>query len=103
MPRRQSPRFADESYTSATLDKLDPNGLISHRLYRKSCKILDGMSVKDLSDLGRDLKNVVIIDDQPKSYRLQSENAIPIRPFVDDLQNNELRKLMDDFFDKCDQ
>ncbi|PWA71240.1 Dullard phosphatase domain, eukaryotic [Artemisia annua] len=94
---------AEESYASVILDKLDPKGLISHRLYRKSCKRLDGRSVKDLSDLGRDLKNVVIIDDQPTSYRLQPENAIPIRPFIDELQDHELKKLMDNFFDDYEQ
>ncbi|PWA52325.1 Dullard phosphatase domain, eukaryotic [Artemisia annua] len=93
-----------ESYASEILDELDPKGLISHRLYRKSCKILDGSYVKDLSDLRRDLKNVVIIDDQPTSYRLQPENAIPIRPFFDDdLQDHELKKLMDNFFKNCEQ
>ncbi|GKE60195.1 Dullard phosphatase domain containing protein, eukaryotic, partial [Tanacetum coccineum] len=93
-----------EEYASPVLDRLDPNGFISHRFYRDSCKLVDGKYyVKDLSNLGRDLKNVVIVDDKPISYELQPENGIPIKRFVDDLQDNELKKLMDSFFKSCDQ
>ncbi|PWA95912.1 Dullard phosphatase domain, eukaryotic [Artemisia annua] len=92
-----------EAYASPILDKLDPKSLISHRLYAQSCKIHYGWPVKDLSDLGRDLKNVVIIDDQPASYRFQPENGIPIKKFIGDRQDYELKKLMDELFDKCEQ
>ena len=50
-----------EEYASPVLDRLDPNGFILHRLYRNSRKLVDGKHVKDLSNLGRDLKNVVIV------------------------------------------
>lgn len=92
-----------EEYASLVLDKLDWRGLISHRLYRNSCKEMEGKFVKDLSDLGRDMKKAVIVDDNPNSYGLQPENAIPIRPFTDDLRDNELRKLMSGFFGKCNE
>ena len=67
-------------YTSFVLNKLDYRDLISHRLYQNSCKEFEGRFVKDLSDLGRDLKKVVIVDDNPNSSSFQPENAIPIRP-----------------------
>ncbi|GKA34585.1 Dullard phosphatase domain containing protein, eukaryotic [Tanacetum coccineum] len=93
-----------KEYASPVLDKLDPNGFISHRLYKDSRKLVDGKYyVKDLSNLGRDLKNVVIVDDKSRSYELQPENGIPIKRFIDDLQDNELKKLMDSFFKSCDQ
>ncbi|PWA59030.1 Dullard phosphatase domain, eukaryotic [Artemisia annua] len=60
-----------EEYASPVLDRLDLNGFIRHRLYRNSRKLVDGKHVKDLSNLGRDLKNVVIMDDRPRSYKLQ--------------------------------
>ncbi|PPE00548.1 hypothetical protein GOBAR_DD02420 [Gossypium barbadense] len=57
-----------------------PKGLISHRLYRDSCKQLGrGRFIKDLLKIGRDLKQVVIVDDNPKSYTFQPANAIPIK------------------------
>ncbi|XP_076955225.1 uncharacterized protein LOC143629977 [Bidens hawaiensis] len=91
-----------EEYASLVLDTLDRDGLISHRLYRDSCTEVDGRFVKDLSNLGRDLKKGVIVDDNPNSYSLQPENAIPIGAFVDDEKDDELKKLMSGFFMKCD-
>lgn len=88
-------------YASLVLDRLDKKGMISHRLYRDSCKEIDGKFVKDLSDLGRDLKRVVIVDDNPNAYFLQPENAIPMPPFIDDLADGELENLVE-FFEGCD-
>ncbi|KAK7306471.1 hypothetical protein VNO77_44414 [Canavalia gladiata] len=87
-----------KEYASMVLDRLDKNRFISHRLYRDSCRNVDGKLVKDLSEMGRDLKRVVIVDDNPNSYANQPENAIPIRSFVDDLWDRELWKLRS-FFD----
>lgn len=91
-----------KEYASLVLDRIDRKGLISHRLYRDSCKEVDGMFVKDLSDKGRDMKRVVIVDDNPNSYLFQPENAIPIRPFTDDLADGELKKLIE-FLGGCNE
>ncbi|OIW20725.1 hypothetical protein TanjilG_21653 [Lupinus angustifolius] len=82
-----------KEYASLVLDRLDLNRFISHRLYRDSCRQVDGKLVKDLAETGRDLKRVVIVDDNPNSFANQPENAIPILPFVDDLRDRELWKL----------
>ncbi|XVF27431.1 hypothetical protein REPUB_Repub14bG0106100 [Reevesia pubescens] len=83
-----------QQYASQVLDKLDPKGLISHRLYRDSCKEMEGKFVKDLSEMGRDLRSVVIVDDNPNAYSLQPENAVAIRSFVEDGEDRELEKLV---------
>ncbi|KAL2341025.1 hypothetical protein Fmac_008965 [Flemingia macrophylla] len=93
-----------KEYASMVLDRLDRNRFISHRLYRDSCRHVDGRLVKDLSEVGRDLGRVVIVDDNPNSFSRQPENAILIRPFVDDIFDRELWKLRG-FFDRshcCD-
>lgn len=90
-----------EGYASMVLDRVDPKRRISHRLYRDSCREVDGKLVKDLSEMGRDLKRVVIVDDNPNSYAKQPENAIPIRPFINDLGDQELWKLIK-FFEISD-
>lgn len=90
-----------KEYASLVLDRIDPKGVISHRLYRDSCKEMEGNLVKDLSELGRDLKRVVIIDDNPNAYALQPENALPVRSFIDDLEDQELR-LVIKFFEFAD-
>ncbi|KAH7568718.1 hypothetical protein ACOSP7_011746 [Xanthoceras sorbifolium] len=89
-----------KEYASLVLDRLDKKGLISHRLYRDSCKQFDGKFVKDLSEVGRDLKKAVIVDDNPNAYHFQPENAIPVKPFTGDNCDVELLKLID-FFQGC--
>ncbi|GAU24271.1 hypothetical protein TSUD_48590 [Trifolium subterraneum] len=90
-----------KEYASLVLDRLDKNRFISHRLYRDSCRKIDGKLVKDLALVGRDLKSVVIVDDNPVSFSNQPENAILIKPFVDDIFDRELWKLRR-FFDGSD-
>ncbi|XVF87267.1 hypothetical protein PTKIN_Ptkin18bG0105400 [Pterospermum kingtungense] len=89
-----------KQYASQVLDKVDPKGLISYRLYRDSCKEVEGKFVKDLSEMGRDLGRVVIVDDNPNAYSLQPDNAVPIVPFVEDGEDRELEKLLT-FFEWC--
>lgn len=50
--------------------------------------------VKDLSKLGRDLKNVIIVDNNPDAYLWHKENAIPIRSWYDDQNDCELKDLI---------
>ncbi|GAB2287544.1 hypothetical protein Dimus_021919 [Dionaea muscipula] len=93
------------AYASLVLDELDREPrAISHRLYRDSCRTVEGRYVKDLSEMGRDLRRMVIVDDNPCSYALQPENGIPVRPFVDDVRDGELWRLMEVFegFDRVE-
>ncbi|GLJ15192.1 hypothetical protein SUGI_0248380 [Cryptomeria japonica] len=86
---------AIKEYADAALDKLDVNKAIDYRLYRDSGTQVKEGYIKDLSKLGRDLKNVFIVDDNPVSYKLQPENAFPIKSFVDDRNDTELLKVID--------
>ncbi|XWS18552.1 hypothetical protein CRYUN_Cryun32bG0055100 [Craigia yunnanensis] len=91
-----------KTYASKVLDTLNPKGFILHRFYRDSCKQVRGKFVKDLSVMGRDLRKIVIVDDNPKSFSLQPENGILIEPFFgDELWDRELMKLAV-FFERCD-
>ncbi|CAN8290788.1 unnamed protein product [Cochlearia groenlandica] len=88
-------------YASQILDKLDKNRVISQRLYRDSCTEMKGRYAKDLSLVaGKDLGSVLLVDDNPFSYLLQPDNGIHIKPFVDDMEDQELMKLAE-FFDGC--
>ncbi|ETB61260.1 hypothetical protein, variant [Plasmodium yoelii 17X] len=49
-------------YANAVIDKLDVNRVCSYRLFRESCTLWNNNYVKDIRLLGRDLKNVIIID-----------------------------------------
>jgi len=55
-----------------------------HILYRQHATINSGEYIKDLSLLGRDLKNIIIVDDIPQVFKLQERNGICIKPFYGD-------------------
>jgi CTD small phosphatase-like protein 2 len=65
------------------LDYLDPhNEYIQHRLYREHCHLTaDGVYVKDLRIIARDLSQVLLVDNAAYSYAYQIDNAIPIIPY----------------------
>lgn len=66
-------------YADPLIDQLDTSKWWSFRLFREHWSILNSMIfIKDLVFLGRDLKDVIIIDNSPNSYAFQSENALPI-------------------------
>lgn len=57
-------------YANVVLDYLDPqNQYIQHRLFRESCvQTADGIFVKDLRVLNRDLSETVLIDNSAISF-----------------------------------
>lgn len=61
-----------KKYAEPIFKRLDPKGvLIDHCLYREHCTRYQGESyVKDLNRLGRNLKDVIIVDNSPTSYML---------------------------------
>ncbi|KAJ3191347.1 CTD (Carboxy-terminal domain, RNA polymerase II, polypeptide A) small [Irineochytrium annulatum] len=78
-------------YADPTLDAIDKGGVIRHRLFRDSCN--DGDYAKDLTRLGRDLKDVIIVDNSPWAFRLQPENAILIESWYDDPNDTALGQV----------
>jgi RNA polymerase II subunit A small phosphatase-like protein len=44
------------------MDQLDHRRFCSGRLFREHCTSTNGIFVKDMSKLGRDLKDVIIVD-----------------------------------------
>ena len=60
-------------YADPLLDWLDPKGLCSYRLFREHCTFYNGIFIKDLSRLARNLKNTIIIDNSPASYMRHTE------------------------------
>ncbi|KKK22594.1 hypothetical protein ARAM_007343 [Aspergillus rambellii] len=81
-------------YGDPLLDQLDIHGVVHHRLFRDSCYNHQGNYVKDLSQVGRDLRHTIIIDNSPTSYIFHPQHAIPISSWFSDAHDNELLDLI---------
>jgi len=81
-------------YADPLLDTLYKYKVVRHRLFREACIHYKGNYVKDLSQLGRNLKHVIILDNSPASYIFHPTNAIPVTSWFNDLEDNELYELI---------
>ena len=75
-----------QDYADAILDIIDESKLISHRLYRQHCT---KFSVKDLSKIGRDAKNTILLDNRTGCYSLQVDQGLPIASWYDNKSDTE--------------
>ncbi|KAI6251421.1 putative phosphatase PSR2 [Erysiphe necator] len=81
-------------YGDPLLDQLDIHHVVHHRLFRESCFNHQGNYVKDLSQVGRDLRETIIIDNSPTSYIFHPQHAVPISSWFSDAHDNELLDLI---------
>ena len=81
---------AAEDYADIVLNELDKNNLISYKLYRRHTEANNGIFIKDLSKIGRDLDKCCIIDNNKDNFSLQPENGLHISSFLGDQNDNEL-------------
>ncbi|CAG9771164.1 unnamed protein product [Ceutorhynchus assimilis] len=86
-------------YADPVADLLDQWAVFRARLFRESCVYYRGNYVKDLNKLGRDLQQIVIVDNSPASYIFHPDNAVPVASWFDDMNDNELLDLIP-FFEK---
>lgn len=85
-----------KDYADRILDILDPEKIITRRLYRDSCINIEGTYVKDLDRIEPkvDLTKTVIVDNIAENFALQTENGIHILSwYSNDLEDVELKKL----------
>jgi RNA polymerase II subunit A small phosphatase-like protein len=77
-------------YANPVVDLLDVGKTVRWRLFRRHCYAFQGNYVKDLTSLGRDLSQTVIVDNSPYSYAFHPQNAFPISSFIDNPNDNQL-------------
>lgn len=82
-----------KDYADWILNDFDRSGYISHRLYRDHTKYRNGVYVKDISKLGRDLNKTIIIDNIEENFCFQPDNGIPIKSWYHDQSDRELEKM----------
>ena len=85
---------AMQDYADGILNKLDPDKkYIKHRLYRQHTSITGMSFVKDLSKLGRDLNRVIIIDNLVDNFKLQPNNGLGIKTWLDEMNDCQLNDI----------
>mmetsp|Transcript_46086 Transcript_46086/g.108137 ORF Transcript_46086/g.108137 Transcript_46086/m.108137 type:complete len:396 (-) Transcript_46086:218-1405(-) len=85
---------AMSSYGMPIAQHFQELGYVTSALFREHTKYVHGKHIKDLSYLNRDLRHVVIVDNNPVSYSHQPLNGIGIKPWHDDLEDAELLNLV---------
>ena len=81
-------------YAHQVLKLLDTNQYNFPLLSRSDCILEGDIFIKDLSVINRSLKNIIIVDNFPKSYKNNPENGIPISSWYDEPEDKELYKLL---------
>lgn len=77
------------------LNSLDPNGYIMYRLFRDSTRYEDGIHIKDLNRLNRDLKKVIHIDWDSKTCQLNRDNCLTLPKWKGKTDDRTLYDLAD--------
>ena len=81
-------------YVNPIINILNKNNYIEYKLFREHCSILDIGYTKDLIRLNRNLKDIIILDNNPISYIFNIENGIPIKSWTGEKKDNELLNLI---------
>ena len=83
---------SQQSYADPLIDIVDPEKVVEHRLYRKNCTLVnEKVYIKNLEVVrGRQLKDMVLIDNMVYNYVAHFNNGIPVEPFTDQADDNAL-------------
>ena len=88
---------SSDIYANMIIDILDPNNkYIRGILFRNHClQTKKGIFIKDLRIVkNRELKNMVIVDNNAHAFAMQLENGIPILEWTGDKSDKELKYLL---------
>ncbi|XP_062206955.1 mitochondrial import inner membrane translocase subunit TIM50-like [Phragmites australis] len=78
-------------YVDPVVDRLDPKGIVRHKLSRVATKYENGKHYRDLSKLNRNPAQVLYISGHALESCLQPENCVPIKPWK--LENDDTQLL----------
>ena len=80
-------------YAEPLMQHLDPMKMCSYLLFREHCTFFNNAYVKDLTRLGRPMKDVIIVDNSPVAYLFQPENAMPAVSWYEEPSDKELERI----------
>lgn len=94
-----------KKYANMVVDKIDINHVFVGRLFRESCSFNNGIYIKDLDKLGRNLDQTIIMDNSPFSYYFHPKNSLPVPSWYYDSSDTFLWNLIpicDELFNSDD-
>lgn len=80
-------------YANMIIDLIDKDKVVKYRLFRENCTWINNIYVKELKRLNRNMRNVIIVDNNPNSFYLDCDNGIPIKGFYQDKNDKELLQM----------
>lgn len=75
------------------IDALDPQGYVSYRLFKDSTKYINGTHVKELNQLGRDMKRVIHLDWNEEACQTSPENCFILKKWDGDSSDKVLVEI----------
>ena len=79
---------ATREYADVIINEIEKNRtFFDHKFYREHTVIYKDTFVKDISRIGRDIKRIIIIDNNERNFILNKENGIKIAPYYGDEDN----------------
>ena len=71
-----------DNITKSIIKEIESKGKVfDYNFGREHCILYENTLVKDISLIGRDIKNILIVDHDEKSFKLNEENGIKISKF----------------------
>lgn len=83
-----------DAVADPVVTSLDKSGCIMHRLYRDATHYKDGIHMKDLYKLNRNVSRMIVLDDDPAEV-MNPENMIRVKAYTDpnDRSDNTLARI----------
>lgn len=84
-----------DAVADPVVTSLDKTGCIMHRLYRDATHYKNGIHVKDLGRLNRNVNKMIVIDDDPEEVAMHPDNLIRVKPYTDptDFSDDTLERI----------
>ena len=87
---------AIKRYADNIVNKLDPNDIyINYRFYREHCIYEGTKSVKKLVRIGRELNQIIFVDNIKYNAKYNMDNLYHVSSWKDDVYDEEINKLQD--------
>ena len=89
-----------KEFSNVVLNEIEKNTkYFDYNLYKDHGTLFGNKLVKDINKLGRDIRKVIIVDDDENNFILNKENGIKIKPYLGEKNNDdtslfELKKIL---------